>query len=205
VAPLDHTDGLFTYAMALTRNFFEPEHLVQETYVRAIEAMGRLREHSNVKAWLYTILRNIRLNQVRQQRTSPKLVELDAYENAADLVTDSARDPHALYGNKREKQQVRVALHQPSEEFREIIVLREFAELSYQEIATLLDCPLGTVMSRLARARCKLGTLLSATQTPTARRLRIPEEIVGGSATRFARRFNGVRPSTTRKLSSGRN
>ena len=205
MAPLDHADGLFTYAMALTRNFFEAEDLVRETYVRAIEAMGRLREHSNVKAWLYTILRNIRLNQVRQQRTSPKLVELDAYENAADLVTDSARDPHALYVNKLEKQQVRVALHQPTEEFREIIVLREFAELSYQEIATLLDCPLGTVMSRLARARCKLGTLLSATQTPTARRLRIPEEIVGGSATRFARRFNGVRPSTTRKLSSGRN
>ena len=205
MAPLDHADGLFTYAMALTRNFFEAEDLVQETYVRAIEAMGRLREHSNVKAWLYTILRNIRLNQVRQQRTSPKLVELDAYENAADLVTDSARNPHALYVNKLEKQQVRVALHQLSEELREIIVLREFAELSYQEIATLLDCPLGTVMSRLARARCELGTLLSATQTPTARRLRIPEEIVGGSATRFARRFNGVRPSTTRKLSSGWN
>jgi RNA polymerase sigma-70 factor (ECF subfamily) len=181
VAPLDHADRLFTYAM------------------------GRLHEHSNVEAWLYTILRNIRLNQVRQQRASPKLVELDAYENAADLVIASARDPHALYVNKLEKQQVRVALHQPSEAFREIIVLREFAELSYQEIATLLDCPLGTVMSRLARARSKLGTLLSATQTPTARRLRIPEEIVGGSATRFARRFNGVRPSTTRKLSSGWN
>ena len=206
MAPLDHADGLFTYAMALTRNFFEGEDLVQETYVHAIEAMERLREHSNVKAWLYTILRNIRLNQVRQQRTSPKLVELDAYENAADLVIDSARDPHALYVNKLEKQQVRVALHQLSEEFREIIVLREFAELSYQEIATLLNCPLGTVMSRLARARCKLGTLLSATQAPTARRLRIPEEIVGVSASRFARRFNRVRrPSTTRKLSSGRN
>src|SRR5258708_26044179 len=76
----------FTYAMALTRNSFEAEDLVQETYVRAIEAMGRLREHSNVKAWLYTILRNIRLNQVRQRRTRPKLVELDAHENAADLV-----------------------------------------------------------------------------------------------------------------------
>ena len=179
MAPLEHADGLFTYAMALTRNFFEAEDLVQETYVRALEAMGRLREHSNVKAWLYTILRNIRLNQVRQRRTTPKLVELDAYENAADLAVDSARDPHALYVNKLEKQQVRVALHQLSEEFREIIVLREYADLSYQEIATLLNCPLGTVMSRLARARCKLGTLLSATQTPNARRLRIPEEIVG--------------------------
>jgi RNA polymerase sigma-70 factor (ECF subfamily) len=165
VVPLEHADGLFTYAMALTRNFFEAEDLVQETYVRAIEAMGRLREHSNVKAWLYAILRNIRINQVRQQRTRPKLVELDAYENPADLVIDSAKDPHALYVSKVEREQVREAIQQLSEEFREIIVLREFAELSYQDIAKLLDCPLGTVMSRLARARSELGSLLSATQT----------------------------------------
>lgn len=182
MVPLEHADGLFTYAMALTRNFFEAEDLVQETYVRAIEAMGRLREHSNVKAWLYTILRNIRLNQLRQRRTRPKLVELDAQENTADLVIDSARDPHALFVNKLEKQQVQVALHQLSEEYREIIVLREYADLSYQEIATLLNCPLGTVMSRLARARSKLGSLLTAIQTPNARRLRIPEEIVGESS-----------------------
>jgi RNA polymerase sigma-70 factor (ECF subfamily) len=178
VAPLEHTDGLFTYAMALTRNFFEAEDLVQETYVRAIEAMGRLREQSNVKAWLYTILRNIRLNQIRQRCTSPKLVELDAFENAADLAIDSARDPHSLYVNKVEKQQVRVALHQLSGEYREIIVLREYADLSYQQIAALLNCPLGTVMSRLARARSKLGTLLSATQIPSARQAELPEEIV---------------------------
>jgi RNA polymerase sigma-70 factor (ECF subfamily) len=195
VAPLEHADGLFAYAMALTRNFFEAEDLVQETYVRAIEGMGRLREHSNVKAWLYTILRNIRLNQIRQRRTSPKLVELDAYENAADLVVDSARDPHALYVNKVEKQQVRVALHQLSEEFREIIVLREYADLSYQEIATLLNCPLGTVMSRLARARSKLGTLLSATQTPGAPRAEFPEGIAGlPSWPAFCDTWNKTRP-----------
>ncbi len=179
MAPLEHADGLFTYAMTLTRNFFEAEDLVQETYVRAIEATGRLREHSNVKAWLYTILRNIRLNQVRQRATSPKLVELDAYDNAADLAIDSGRDPHALYVNKVEKQQVQAALHQLSEEHREIIVLREYADLSYQEIAALLNCPLGTVMSRLARARSKLGTLLSAAQTPSAPQAKLPEEILG--------------------------
>lgn len=179
MAPLEHADGLFTYAMALTRNSFEAEDLVQETYVRAMEATGRLREHSNVKAWLYTILRNIRLNQVRQRATGPKLVELDAYENAADLAIDSGKDPHALYVNKVEKQQVQAALHQLSEEYREIILLREYADLSYQEIATLLDCPAGTVMSRLARARSKLGTLLSAAQTPSTRQAKLPEEILG--------------------------
>jgi RNA polymerase sigma-70 factor, ECF subfamily len=179
VAPLEHADGLFTYAMALTRNSFEAEDLVQETYVRAMEAMGRLREHSNVKAWLYTILRNIRLNQIRQLGTRPKLVELDAHESAADLVTDSGRDPHALYVSKVERDQVRVAIQHLSAEFREIIVLREYAELSYQEIAELLDCPLGTVMSRLARARSELGSLLSATQTslPTHGNARRPRPL----------------------------
>src|SRR5258708_27173980 len=82
--------------MALTRNYFEAEDLVQETYVRAIEAMGRLREHSNVKAWLYTILRNIRLNQVRQRRTRPKLVELDAHENRSEEHTSELQSPDHL-------------------------------------------------------------------------------------------------------------
>jgi RNA polymerase sigma-70 factor, ECF subfamily len=179
MVPLEHIDGLFSYAMALTRNSFEAEDLVQETYVRALKWRGRLREDSNVKAWLYTILRNIRLNQLRNQRIRPELLELDADENTADLVIETGDDPHALYVSKVEREQVRGAIQRLPEEFREIILLREFAELSYQEIATVLTCPLGTVMSRLARARSKLGTLLSATQTPGARRAALPEEIVG--------------------------
>jgi RNA polymerase sigma-70 factor (ECF subfamily) len=158
-----YMDGLYGYAIVLTRNAAVAADLVQETYVRAREPMGRLPEDSDVKVWLYTILRNIGLNQVRQQRTRPGLLELDADENTADLVIETAKDPHALHVSKVERQQVREAIRQLSEEFREIIVLREFAELSYQEIATLLDCPPGTVMSRLATARSKLRTLLPPT------------------------------------------
>jgi RNA polymerase sigma-70 factor (ECF subfamily) len=75
------------------------------------------------------------------------------------------------------KEQVRVALQQLSEEFREIIALREFAELTYQEIASVLGCPPGTVMSRLARARSKLGTLLSAAQTPIAKEVAVVKAV----------------------------
>lgn len=164
MVPLEHIDGLFAYAMALTRNRYEAEDLVQETYLRAFQAVGRLREDGNAKAWLYTILRNIRLNQVRQQRIRPKLLELDADESATNLVIDTAKDPYALYVSKVKTQQVREAIRQLSEEFREIILLREVAELSYREIGTLLGCAQGTVMSRLARARSKLGALLTATQ-----------------------------------------
>lgn len=81
----EYVDGLFVYAMTLTRDSFEVEEQVQETYVRALAAVGRLRENSNLKAWLSTILRNVWINQVRQQRVAPNFFELDAHENSADL------------------------------------------------------------------------------------------------------------------------
>jgi len=165
---LEHADGLFSYALALTRNVHEAEDLVQETYLRAIQGMERLREDGNAKAWLYAILRNIRFNQIRQRHTRPRLLELDADEKFAELIAETDKDPLALYVSKVEKQQIHEALEQLSEEFREIILLREFAELSYQEIAALLGCAQGTVMSRLARARQKLRTLLSPHRTVRA-------------------------------------
>ena len=77
-------------------------------------------------------------------------------------IAETAKDPYAFYVSKMEQEQVRDAIQQLPADFREVILLREFEELSYQEIATILDCPAGTVMSRLARARAKLRTLLSA-------------------------------------------
>jgi RNA polymerase sigma-70 factor (ECF subfamily) len=157
-AGIEHIDGLYSYALVLTRNRSEAEDLVQETYVRAIGAMERLRADSNVKSWLFTILRNIWFNQLRQQHTA-KLVALDGEESAMDIA-ETAKDPYAFYVGKMEHEQVRQAIQQLPADFREIILLREFEELSYQEIAAILDCPAGTVMSRLARARAKLRTLL---------------------------------------------
>jgi RNA polymerase sigma-70 factor, ECF subfamily len=160
-----YMDGLYSYAMVLTGDATVAADLVQETYVRAMMPIGRPREDSNTKAWLYTILRNIRLNQVRQQRTRPRLL--------ADLVIETAKDPHALHVSKLEVEQLREAITRLPLEFREIILLREYGELSYQEIAALLDCPPGTVMSRLARARSKLRTLLPtglSSPSPAVRR-----------------------------------
>jgi RNA polymerase sigma-70 factor (ECF subfamily) len=156
---IEHINGLYSYALVLTRNRSEAEDLVQETYVRALGAMGRLRADSNLKSWLFTILRNIWFNQLRQQRTA-KLVALDGEESAMDIA-ETAKDPYAFYVGKMEHEQVRHAIQQLPADFREIILLREFEELSYQEIATILDCPTGTVMSRLARARASLRKLLS--------------------------------------------
>jgi RNA polymerase sigma-70 factor (ECF subfamily) len=115
---------------------------------------------SNVKSWLFTILRNVWLNQLRHQRTAPQLVELEAHEGIADVAIEKSKDPHAQYVSKLEQETVRNAIQQLPAEFREIIILREYEELSYQEIAAMLECPTGTVMSRLARARSKLRVLL---------------------------------------------
>jgi RNA polymerase sigma-70 factor, ECF subfamily len=158
----EYLNGLYSYAVVLSRNRTQAEDLVQETCLRALRAMERLRPDSNIKSWLFTILRNIWLNQLRQSRTAGEVVELDLDENSANQAVDTAKDPYAAYVSKVERDQVRQAIEQLPLEFREIILLREYEELSYEEISGLLDCPPGTVMSRLARARSKLRDLLLA-------------------------------------------
>ena len=161
-----YIDGLYGYAMALTRNPAEAEDLVQETYVRAIRGVATLRPESNVKSWMFTILRNLWLNQLRHRRAGPKFTELDADEGILNRAVEPSPDAQAYYLSKVERNQVRAAIQQLPAEFREIILLREYEDLSYDEIAKLLGCPAGTVMSRLARARAKLRALLSAPNRP---------------------------------------
>ena len=161
-AGIEHIDALYGYALVLAQNRADAEDLVQETYVRAIRAMGRLRRDSNVKGWLFTILRNIWLNELRQRRRGPEFVDVEADERTSNLADGSARSPYEMYVEKLERRHVRKAIQQLPEEAREVILLREWEGLSYQEIATVLDCPVGTVMSRLARARSKLRDLLSS-------------------------------------------
>jgi RNA polymerase sigma-70 factor (ECF subfamily) len=156
----EYLDGLYGYAMVLSRNAAEAEDLVQETCLRALRSIDGLRTEDSAKGWLFTILRNIWLNQLRHRRTAPDVVELDADGSEPHEPADPAQGPHSDYVSKLERQQVRTAIEQLPVEFREIIIMREYEELSYQEIAAVLDCPLGTVRSRLARARSRLGEML---------------------------------------------
>jgi RNA polymerase sigma-70 factor, ECF subfamily len=155
-------DGLFGYAMILSQDRTEAEDLVQETCVRAIRAIASLHPGGNIKSWLFTILRNIWLNQLRKRRTAPNFFNLDVSENSSERAVETRRDPHPLYVSEIERKQVQAAIQLLPRGYREIIVLREYGEMSYHEIASVLGCPVGTVMSRLARARSKLRTLLSA-------------------------------------------
>jgi RNA polymerase sigma-70 factor, ECF subfamily len=163
---LGYADGLYAYAMVLCRNPTLAADLVQDTYVRALKAKEGLRPGSDVKSWLFTILRNIWLNHLRRERSALVAAEVDLEENLADVYLASSEDPHDLYVKKIEREQVRQAIQQLPIEFREVIILREYEELSYSEIASLLQCPVGTVMSSLARARSKLGALLAISPEP---------------------------------------
>ncbi len=156
-------NGLYSYALTLTHNHAEAEDLVQETYVRAIGTMGSLRPDSNLKAWLLTILRNIWLNQLRKRRNGPQMIEIDVGSGVANQIIEPSKDTYDVYVSKLETEQVRAAIQELPAEFREIILLREYEELTYRQIAKVLACPAGTVMSRLARARTRLRTVLSET------------------------------------------
>ena len=163
-AGIEHVDGLFGYALALTRNRVNAEDLVQETYVRALKAGGRLQENSNVKAWLFTILRNIWLNELRKRRSAPVFLTIEGKEVPAESLAGKELGAHEVLESNENVQSVQAAIRSLPLPFREVILMREFEELSYQEIANVLGCPTGTIMSRLGRARAKLRELLADTQ-----------------------------------------
>jgi RNA polymerase sigma-70 factor, ECF subfamily len=167
---LSHIDGLYNYAMVLSLNPKEAGDLVQETYLRTLQAEESLLSGSSVKCRLLTILRNIWLNRLQQGHATSPVLEIDPDGSGANLAIATFKGPDVLDMTKIEREQVRKAIQQLPLNFREVIILREHEELSYQEIASLLDCPPQTVISRLARARAKLRSLLSVSGRSLYRR-----------------------------------
>ena len=160
-AAMEHIDALYGYALVLTRNMTEAEDLVQDTYVRAASASHRP-EDCNLKSWMFVIMRNAWLNQIRHKNSGPKFVDL---ETRGPTVDELQENPHVVYLRKLEREQVQQAIESLPDAYREIVVLRDIEGFTYQEIATVLDCPAGTVMSRLGRARGKLRKILAPWQT----------------------------------------
>jgi RNA polymerase sigma-70 factor (ECF subfamily) len=153
-----YLNGLYGYAVVLSRNKVDAEDLVQETCVRAVGAIHRLRSDTNMKAWLFTILRNTWFNQCRR---SPAVLSVISLGEEVEIGADSRADLHNQYIVSEERTRVQNAIQKLPTNLREIILLRVYEELSYQEISEVLCCPTGTVMSRLSRARSKLRELLS--------------------------------------------
>jgi RNA polymerase sigma-70 factor, ECF subfamily len=154
---LPHLDAAFNYARWLTRNEADAEEVVQDAYVRALRFFSALRGE-DARAWLLAIVRNAYF--ARGPRRVDAFVELAPEHEATRL--DEGLNPEALALQRETVSYVQAAIEQLPVEFREAVVLRELEGLAYKEIAAVTGVPIGTVMSRLARARDRLLIILSA-------------------------------------------
>ena len=154
-AVLPHLDAAYNLARWLTRNDSDAEDVVQEAALRAFKFFGGFRGGDS-RAWLLTIVRNACYTWLRQNRAQELEAPFD--EEAHGVEGDN---PETILLEDVDRQMLKEALEELPVEFREAIVLRELEGLSYKEIAAVADVPLGTVMSRLARARKRLQLRLS--------------------------------------------
>ena len=170
---LEYLDAIYGTAVRLARSADAAQDLVQDTYLKAFRARDRFSPGTNLKAWLYTILHNTRRNRRRDGARSRVEADSEAVDLAADrsgdMVSAAPDNPEARLVNAALSDDLRVALGELPEAFREAIWLRDVEELTYQEIATALDVPMGTVMSRLSRGRKLLHAALLTTRGATNR------------------------------------
>jgi len=149
-------DQLYNFARWLTQDTAEAEDLVQETYAKALRGFSSFQMGTNFRAWIYRILRNSFLSSRTGLKT---MVAID--EDAEDtLLPPATTTPESILLAQASREIVQQALADLSVPFREILLLCEVEEMSYQEISETLSIPMGTVMSRLSRARKALRNLL---------------------------------------------
>ena len=164
-ATLEFLDSLYGAALRLTRNADRAQDLVQDTYLKAIRARGRYTTGSNLKAWLYTILHNTWRNRQRDGARSRVSFDSAVVEEAAEGArlgpSGQVDSPETQLMQATLDADLQQALDTLPESFREAVWLRDVDELSYQEIASVLGVPIGTVMSRLSRGRKQLFLLLT--------------------------------------------
>lgn len=154
---LPHLDAAFNFARWLTRNDAEAEDVVQDACVRALRYFPSLRD-GDPRAWLFTIVRNTWYSRVARRSGSAGTASIDARWVEP---LDEGPDPETQLLRRDTVVRVRGAIEQLPVEFREVLVLREIEGLSYREIATVVRVPIGTVMSRLSRARERLQSTLT--------------------------------------------
>jgi RNA polymerase sigma-70 factor, ECF subfamily len=153
----DHYAPLYRYAFRLSGSAADAEDLTQEAFCQAQRKLGQLRDWERAKAWLFSILRNAYLHRVRSHKHL-HLVSLDGVEDLPERLPEPLPpvDPERLQR----------ALNELPEGFRTPVVLYYFEEFSYRAIAEQMDLPIGTVMSRLARAKAHLRSRLMMAEAP---------------------------------------
>ena len=148
---LPHLRALYGTAFRLTRNAHDAEDLVQETFLRACRGFDRYTPGTNIRAWLFTILYRARTDAFRRMKHAPQTVE---------LLNDGPAVPAPQEALASGGEEIARALGRLPEAFRTAVVLRDVEEFTYEEIAHIMEVPIGTVMSRIHRGRALLRAAL---------------------------------------------
>jgi len=151
-------DSLYNTAYRMTRSAEDAEDLVQETYFKAYKYYDKFEEGTNLKAWLFKILKNTFINNYRKKKLEPRSVDFAEIEDSFERIVrrdsnEQPSDPEADFFSGVLDEDVKKALESLPYDYRMVVILADLEDFSYKEIAEILDCPVGTVMSRLYRGR----------------------------------------------------
>ncbi len=162
---LVHIDALYRSALYLTKNETNADDLVQETFLKAFKFLKNDKEIENVKAWLFKILINTFINKYRKDKREPSLVDFDSVEAFHESIQEEVIKPSIIEDeteiDRLMDDNIKKALEALPEDFRMVILLSTVEGFSYKEISKMVDCPVGTVMSRIYRGRKMLKERLA--------------------------------------------
>lgn len=160
---IPHLDALYNFALRLTTDPTDAEDLVQDTIVKAFRFFNSYEKGTNAKAWLFRILKNSYINNYRKKSKQPHQVDYDEvstyYETVRSEQSDTTDMEDIMYREMLDDQVTR-ALEKLPEDFRTVVLLCDVEGFTYEEIANMLDVPIGTIRSRLHRGRNLLRTAL---------------------------------------------
>jgi RNA polymerase sigma-70 factor (ECF subfamily) len=151
-----HKDILFNFALRTTGDKDDAHDLLQETFMKAFRFWDKYEKGTNIRAWLFRIMKNSYINRYRKETREPGMVDYDDVENFYDSIRDDSTDSNdpqkRMYSNML-SDEVTEALQSLPEDFRTVVILCDIEGLMYDEISEFLNCPIGTVRSRLHRGR----------------------------------------------------
>lgn len=153
---LPHMDLLYNYGLRMTGNPADADDLVQETYLKAFRFWDKYEKGTNIKAWLFRIMKNSYINRYRKESKEPDTVDYDEVKNFYNTIKHESADTNDLeeriYGNLL-ADEVAKGLESLPDDFRTVVILCDIEGLTYEEIAEFVEIPIGTVRSRLHRGR----------------------------------------------------
>ena len=153
---IPHMDSLYNFALRMTGDADDANDLIQETYLKSFRFFDKFEKGTNCKAWLFRIMKNTYINSYRKRVREPNKVDYEEienfYENIKSSGVNTSHLEKDLFDNLLDDE-ISDAINSLPEDFRTVVILCDIEEFSYEEIADFVDCPIGTVRSRLHRAR----------------------------------------------------